>query len=128
MINPLLPLSLVLFAATSLATSDSPSRTVRTTPALKAAGVQIGGGSECLWGCEGTDGCITNDRYKMYSPHSECRFSWMPYNCTPNGAPVWCNRIYQGCANHGVLLDETTSSPCGKPKSDQPPTPQPNPA
>ena len=115
MTNPLLPLALAFFAATSLATSGPSTRTVRTSPALKAAGIHLGGGSECLWGCDDTSQCISNDRYQKYYPHAECRFSWMPYTCTTTGDPVLCNQILSPCVNSSYILDETKSSPCGKP-------------
>lgn len=90
------------------------------TPALNqvtdtsSAGSQQfrGGGSECLAGCNESDHCITNDRRKVFNPHYECRFSWMPYTCQNIYGDVWCNKIYSTCANPVDLLDTTTSGKC----------------
>lgn len=73
-----------------------------------------GGGSACLAGCNENDYCIDNDRKKVFNPHYECRFTWMPTTCYNTLGEVWCNKIYSTCANPVDLLETTTSGKCAE--------------
>ncbi len=113
--NKLVPLftSAFLFAsASSLVSSRSDTAQRTSRPDVKLASSTVGSGSECLAGCEGTDGCINNNRWKKYFPHYECRFSWMPYTCENKYGDVACNKIYAGCPFGGEMLDETKTGMC----------------
>ena len=87
-----------------------------TVTRTKAGAMSLrGSGSECLAGCNTPDHCIPNDRFALYNPHFECRFSWMPYSCTPlTGGVIWCNEIWSTCENPINMLDETTSTKCAE--------------
>lgn len=112
---PLLASAALFTSASTLVTPPSDSPLPHPKPSPQNSKTALGGGSECLAGCNEQDHCITNDRWKSFNPHYECRFSYMPYTCNNVYGDTWCNRIKgPNCQFPTVLLDETTSSQCAE--------------